>query len=57
MTVNPPRWYFSLRSPHSRLAYREPTENAPDDELGLDDEIPSSLLVPAGDPGHAGGCG
>ncbi|WP_263869244.1 2-hydroxychromene-2-carboxylate isomerase [Streptomyces sichuanensis] len=30
MAVKPPRWYFSLRSPYSWLAYRELTENAPD---------------------------
>ncbi|MFJ3793097.1 2-hydroxychromene-2-carboxylate isomerase [Kitasatospora sp. NPDC090091] len=30
MAVEPARWYFSLRSPYSWLAYRELTENAPD---------------------------
>ncbi|MFD0346628.1 DsbA family protein [Kitasatospora aburaviensis] len=29
MAVEPTRWYFSLRSPYSWLAYRELTENAP----------------------------
>ncbi|MFI6849631.1 DsbA family protein [Kitasatospora sp. NBC_00085] len=30
MAVEPARWYFSLRSPYSWLAFRELTENAPD---------------------------
>ncbi|WP_062214279.1 2-hydroxychromene-2-carboxylate isomerase [Streptomyces sp. NBRC 109706] len=30
MAVKPPRWYFSLRSPYSWLAFRELTETAPD---------------------------
>ncbi|GAA2311113.1 2-hydroxychromene-2-carboxylate isomerase [Streptomyces violaceusniger] len=30
MAVKPPRWYFSLRSPYSWLAFRELTENHPD---------------------------
>ncbi|WP_049572542.1 2-hydroxychromene-2-carboxylate isomerase [Streptomyces sp. SBT349] len=30
MAVKPPRWYFSLRSPYSWLAFRELTERYPD---------------------------
>ncbi|MEV5241991.1 DsbA family protein [Streptomyces cinnamoneus] len=30
MAAKPPRWYFSLRSPYSWIAYRDLTENYPD---------------------------
>ncbi|MEU5267230.1 2-hydroxychromene-2-carboxylate isomerase [Streptomyces hygroscopicus] len=55
MAVKPPRWYFSLRSPYSWLAYRELTENAPDVADAIEwrpywepDEVSERMLADAG---------
>ncbi|MFH9263222.1 MULTISPECIES: 2-hydroxychromene-2-carboxylate isomerase [unclassified Streptomyces] len=55
MAVKPPRWYFSLRSPYSWLAFRELTQNAPDVAEAIEwrpywepDEVSARLLAEAG---------
>ncbi|MYV58306.1 isomerase [Streptomyces sp. SID4931] len=55
MAVKPPRWYFSLRSPYSWLAFRELTRNAPDVADAIEwrpywepDKVSARLLAEAG---------
>lgn len=55
MAVKPPRWYFSLRSPYSWLAFRELTQNAPDVAESIEwrpywepGEVGARLLAEAG---------
>lgn len=54
MPVKPPRWYFSLRSPYSWLAFRDLIEKAPDVADAIEwrpqwepDEVSQALLAEA----------